>query len=483
MTIHKHNLSSTHLGQLSSLSRCASFESLGKVGGNSPVTGRSSASLESMLSSLATTPDYSPYLINTEVGDLLDADDLDLVGPDIIDDDKAEEPTLDTEDDYTPEDIHNIERVPTMYLSAEEAEGHGKLEKCKSMVSIESIDETSRYDPKKFDYREKWFICLIGLPASGKSTVVKQLINFATLNTMTKGNSGIRVCSFNAGDIRRKYERQENTKFSFNMDNASVQAVHEKYAFEALRQLTDALVNDTIDVGILDATNTTKERRSWVFKTVEKVSQESGIKINKLILEVKCINKSLRRFNIDKKADNQDYKGTPKEQAILDFLNRIERYEKVYERVTLAEIRRLHAKYFSITNAGESICYDCGFVHHDTRCHQNLTFKSAVLNLIYDFLISYRCFFAGTYLKMVDDFYTKGYYRPIFKSCLRTSSLPEKTSSTATKAATAATATATATKTATATTITTTATTTETAKTVLVETKDKLRPVLLQHRN
>ncbi len=454
MTIHKHNVSSTHLGQLSSLSRCASFESLGKVGCNSSVTGRSSASLESMLSSLATTPDYSPYLIDTEVGDLLNADDLDLVGADIIDDDKAEELALETEDDYTPDDIHDIERVPTMYLSDEESEEHNRLEKCKSMASIESIDEMSRYDPKKFNYREKWFICLIGLPACGKSTVVKQLINFALMNTMTKDDAGVRFRSFNAGDIRRKYEREENTKFSFNMDNASVQAVHEKYAFEALRQLTDGLVNDTIDVGILDATNTTKDRRSRVFKNVEKVSRESGVTINKLILEVKCINKSLRRFNIDKKADNQDYKGTPKEQAILDFLNRIERYEKVYERVTLAEIRRLHAKYFSITNAGESICYDCGFAHHDTRCHQNLTFKSAVLNLIYDFLISYRCFFAAPYLKMVDDFYTKGYYKPIFKSCLRISSLHESTTSS----------------------------TTEAAKTAFVETKDKLRPVLLQHR-
>ncbi|VEU22552.1 DEKNAAC103578 [Brettanomyces naardenensis] len=457
MTIHRHNLSNSHLSQLSSLSRCASVESVSNFGSNSTTRTQSSVSLASMLSSLAslaTTPNYSPTLIQTEVGDLLNIDDLELEGAEIIDDDKEEEGEQEQEqpqDYYDDSDRDSVyDYFDKGYESSEttdaDVQGGSQVTamappsppmspqtEAFGRTSSNSIDEIlcgsataleePRYDPSKVSYREKWFICLIGLPACGKSTVVRELIDFARINTTTETNAGVRIQSFNAGDVRRLHEQNSKKKFSFDLSDERTQKVRELYAFEALKQLTDGLVNDTVDVGILDATNTTRARRESVFKQVNKVSQQSHIRINTLILEVKCCNKSLRRFNIEQKANNKDYNGTPKDQAIVDFLNRIEKYEKIYEPVTLKEINQLGAKYFSITNAGESVCYDCGLVHHNTKRHQHLTFKSVALNLIYDFLMSYRCMYAIPYLKQVEDFYTKGYYRPVITAHSSSSSL------------------------------------------------------------
>ncbi|QPG73682.1 hypothetical protein FOA43_000995 [Brettanomyces nanus] len=428
MTIHRHGMSNTRLSQLSSVSRCASVDSVSNLGGSSSRT-QSSTSLNSMLSSLTTTPDYSPLLIQTEVGDLLNIDDLELLGADIIDDDD--------EDDEEEDDSQNVDNGKNQINEEDgydsdrdsmcgEYSGRGTSD-CTDTTDTErssSIDELlcgfstnneseSRYDATRYDYHEKWFICLIGLPACGKSTVVRQLINFTNINTATENNPGVRMKSFNAGDVRRKHEIGLRKKMKFDLSDNHTQQVREQYAFESLKRLTDSLVNDTVDVGILDATNTTKARRDSIFKQVTKVSRESHVEIHTLILEVKCTNKSLRRYNIDQKANNADYKGVPKDQAIIDFLSRIEKYENIYEKVTFKEINRLGAKYFSIINAGECVCYDCGLVHHDSKRHQHLTFKNVALNLIYDFLMNYRCLYAIPYLKQVEVFYTKGHYKPV----------------------------------------------------------------------
>lgn len=425
MAIHKHSLSSTHLSQLSSISRCASLESLSNLSSGTSTRTQSTNSLQSMLSSLATTPDYSPRLIDTEVGNLLDSEQSELdSGADVIDDDKAEEKEGDT--DTLNSGNFSLDSIPKSNNRKVEFTVDATEEIPKQAQQTSEMND--RYDPKKHNFREKWLVCLIGLPACGKSTVVKQFIDFAKANTATEKDEGIRVKSFNAGDIRRKHEQSSNRRFSFDMKDKNVQDEREKYAFEALKQLIDNLVEDKIDIGVLDATNTTRARREGVFKETERRSKEAHIKIHTLIFEVRCTNRSLRRFNIDQKAKNKDYDKMPKEKAICDFLNRIERYESIYEPVTLGEITRLKAKYFSIANAGETICYDCEKQHKDTICHENLTFNSAAMNLMYDFLMSYRCLYAMPYLKQVEQFYTENLYKPIasFHLSSSTSSLNSK---------------------------------------------------------
>lgn len=79
-------------------------------------------------------------------------------------------------------------------------------------------------------------------------------------------------------------------------------------------------------IGILDATNSTKERRKWVLDTCTK----EGIEV--LFVESKCDDESMIMANIrDVKLTSPDYAGQDPEQAAQDFRARIKNYEKVYK--------------------------------------------------------------------------------------------------------------------------------------------------------
>ena len=293
-----------------------------------------------------------------------------------------------------------------------------------------TIDESSFYhhpsgsfldfQSPTWDHKEKWAFILIGLPASGKSTMIHDFQDYVATQTA----NAVRVRSYNAGDVRRQYELEMHSRFDFNNLESS-KKLRDFYAFQALQNLTNDLINDVTDIGILDATNTSKERRETVVKRLHEISESSGVTIKPLFFEVKCSNKALRRFNIEKKSHNKDYIHMPREQAINDFLERIHKYELSYECVTLDEIKNFRVKYFGIDNVGDSIYYDCGLEHHDNSRHKNLSFTSISLNLMYQFLINYRTNYAAQYLTDVDEFYTGGHYKPIHSVFSKPVSLKE----------------------------------------------------------
>lgn len=79
-------------------------------------------------------------------------------------------------------------------------------------------------------------------------------------------------------------------------------------------------------VGILDATNSTKERRKWVLD----IMTQNNIEV--IFVESKCDDENLIMANIrDVKTTSPDYQGQDPETAALDFRNRIRNYEKVYK--------------------------------------------------------------------------------------------------------------------------------------------------------
>lgn len=435
MTIHRHLLT-THIAAAAAAAAVAAAE--GKASGNGELlnrqmtNGNSSTSssidvsslkrsLSSLLSthSYTTTPEYSPQLITGEVGKLLSVDDLDVLDNpstytnrhlkhksrtkfDLISDTNTTDDTCSSDTDDGNDEIepyfHHSQPLQRVSTSTH----------CCVNDHNEFSREKENFNDPIWDFKTKWAIVLIGLPASGKSTVIRHLIDFINLST----NDKVRMKSFNAGDVRRRYEMM-NDKFDFNFDNEESLARRDFYAFEALNDLTTGLTNDTIDIGIFDATNTTIERRERVFDKIQQASKGSNIKIHPILFEVKCQNRALRRFNIEQKANNNDYKNMPKDQAIIDFLERIKKYELIYEAVTVDEIMNLGVKYFAITNVGEAIYYDCGLKHHDSKRHQMLKFKYLALNLIYQFLITYRETYAPDYLENVRVFYNEGHYKPV----------------------------------------------------------------------
>lgn len=81
-------------------------------------------------------------------------------------------------------------------------------------------------------------------------------------------------------------------------------------------------------VAILDATNSTKERRKWV----NDICTQHGIEV--LFVESKCDDQDIIMANIrDVKATSPDYRGQDPEAAAQDFLNRIGNYEKIYKTI------------------------------------------------------------------------------------------------------------------------------------------------------
>lgn len=102
-------------------------------------------------------------------------------------------------------------------------------------------------------------------------------------------------------------------------------------------------------VGILDATNSTLERRKWVLE----VCNANGIEV--LFVESKCDDEELIMANIrDVKTGSPDYRGQDPETAALDFRNRIRNYEKVYCTID-ANGEEAHLTYLKIMNVGKQV--------------------------------------------------------------------------------------------------------------------------------
>lgn len=136
----------------------------------------------------------------------------------------------------------------------------------------------------------------------------------------------IPAATFNVGNYRRNDAPQPTADF-FDTSNAEGERKR--------RAAADAAVADMLKwfqaggvVGILDATNSTKERRKWVLDTCER----AGIEV--LFVESKCDDEELIMANIrDVKTTSPDYKGQDPEVAAQDFRNRIRMYEKVYKSI------------------------------------------------------------------------------------------------------------------------------------------------------
>lgn len=100
-------------------------------------------------------------------------------------------------------------------------------------------------------------------------------------------------------------------------------------------------------VAILDATNSTKARRRWIYESCHAAGIET------LFVESCCDDEDIIMNNIlEVKTTSPDYKGQDPEVAALDFRNRIRNYEKAYE--TIDETEK-HYTYVKLINVGSTV--------------------------------------------------------------------------------------------------------------------------------
>lgn len=184
----------------------------------------------------------------------------------------------------------------------------------------------------------KLVVMLVGLPASGKSTVAKQLNDHIN-------RSGLRLRIYNAGNVRRQYSQFDTSDF-FNPNNLEGKNAREKYATINVNNMVGDLESGAVDVGFLDATNTTVARRSRMMAILR------DIDCDVVVFDVQCTDGHLINFNIAGKAHNLDYRDKNYVASITDFKLRTQHYFKVYEPVTPLELAGYRvAMYMKLENS------------------------------------------------------------------------------------------------------------------------------------
>ncbi|KAK2003560.1 6-phosphofructo-2-kinase [Colletotrichum falcatum] len=218
------------------------------------------------------------------------------------------------------------------------------------------------------DVAAKLVIIMVGLPARGKSYITKKVQRYLSWQQY---NSRI----FNVGNRRRvaagltspiksthssamirldpptraasillnghtSQTSQEPAELNLNdstdaMDqsarffeptNESAAKLREQVALDTLDELLDYLLHQGGSVGILDATNSTIERRQLLVDRIKEREPKLGI----LFIESICHDQNLLEANMRLKLSGPDYKDKDPHQSLADFRKRVAAYESAY---------------------------------------------------------------------------------------------------------------------------------------------------------
>lgn len=251
----------------------------------------------------------------------------------------------------------------------------------------------------------KNIIILVGLPATGKSTISKQLTTY--MNRFTNYKTKI----YNCGKVRREilndinqndsdsFEQQKSTPKGFHSyeffdpNNEVFKFKRELIAMQSLNKIIDDLHCNTINLGVLDATNTTQERRTNLIRLIQnKIDSQELVLNNLIILDIQCNDEVLIKYNINAKTNNEDYRNYDVNKSIEDFTKRLENYNKAYQPITSEELMTYKlSSYILIQNGGELYNF------------QNFT-KSDLIAILERFFINYSNYDTKLYHQKVQEF-------------------------------------------------------------------------------
>ncbi|KAK3706485.1 6-phosphofructo-2-kinase [Vermiconidia calcicola] len=148
----------------------------------------------------------------------------------------------------------------------------------------------------------------------------------------------------------RDPELEQNAAF-FDPENQRASQIREQVARETLDELLDFILDGNGSVGILDATNSTMERRKMVMDCIRK---RAGPNLNVLFLESRCVDPDLLEANMRLKLSGPDYQNMDPTVALADFKKRVQAYEKAY--VPLGEYEEKHnMPYIQMIDVGRKV--------------------------------------------------------------------------------------------------------------------------------
>ncbi|XP_051736507.1 6-phosphofructo-2-kinase/fructose-2,6-bisphosphatase-like isoform X4 [Ctenopharyngodon idella] len=207
-------------------------------------------------------------------------------------------------------------------------------------------------------------IVMVGLPARGKTYISKKLTRY--LNWI-----GVPTKVFNVGQYRRDAVRTYKSYEFFRPDNEEAMKIRKACALAALKDVCCYFTQDHGQVApvwemsmfnhlswsgvwveavchflqVFDATNTTRERREVILT----FAKDNGYKV--FFVESLCDDPEIIAENIKQvKLSSPDYVNCDKEEAVTDFLKRIDCYKLTY--VPLDDDKDRNLSYIKIFNVG-----------------------------------------------------------------------------------------------------------------------------------
>lgn len=164
---------------------------------------------------------------------------------------------------------------------------------------------------------------------------------------------------FNVGQLRRAVARaklrtdglvEDHTASFFDPNNPKAYQQRSALANECLEQLISFLKKGG-NVGLHDATNTTRARRQEI---ADRVAREPNLRL--VFLESICTDPAVIAANVAVKvrSNDPDYANMNPEAAKRDFLARIQNYEDAYESVNADETES-HLSYCKIYDVGRQV--------------------------------------------------------------------------------------------------------------------------------
>ncbi|KAH8820460.1 6-phosphofructo-2-kinase-like protein 1 [Xylogone sp. PMI_703] len=142
----------------------------------------------------------------------------------------------------------------------------------------------------------------------------------------------------------------------FDPMNAKASQIRTQLALSTLDELLDFLLEQGGSVGILDATNSTIERRRLLFDRIKAREPKLGI----LFLESVCEDKNLLEANMRLKLSGPDYKDKDPVKSLEDFKKRVAAYESAYVPLGAYEEEH-HMQYIQMIDVGRKV------IHHQLK--------------------------------------------------------------------------------------------------------------------
>ncbi|XP_063685940.1 6-phosphofructo-2-kinase/fructose-2,6-bisphosphatase-like isoform X2 [Bolinopsis microptera] len=209
---------------------------------------------------------------------------------------------------------------------------------------------------------------MVGLPARGKSYIAHRLARY--LNWI-----GIKSKVFNVGSVRRELVGVNMPCDYYDPNNTTGAQSRRMVASHVLDTIVDWFKADPDNsVAILDATNTTRDRRDLI---LEKITPE-GIQV--LFIESVLDDVQIEEMNIrEHKVRCPDYQGCDPDAAFKDFSERIQNYKKAYEALCLnldrelSFIRVSNITQFHINNLASTVQSKSAYFLMNIRPHTKTT--------------------------------------------------------------------------------------------------------------